>query len=464
MEEEADQQHFAFDGGSDPHASPFLVSLAPFSPSSTRRLSAAFLQPNRPVSSPSHLAWLSLQGRLVNAQEASSARTVGCNLPKDQALAWELFDPIHRFLIVAVIAVSVAQSEKNRQIWSLKKSVELRDQVLSNMQQKLDNLCEQLNNTKEHSTASISKSFTKNEESPLNDTFGSENFKFVDCGCWICDQHCDFFHGLMQNSSVTRVSVGNEVAQCKMSFANEEQEERRMSDLSDWASSVTSATDIQLNSLAIEQDIYNLKRDCEEKDSTIKELATLMNSSEVANSKRVAELEDMIRRKNATITKLKKDLVILEQKVIQLSRLRRSSFSGCESNVGKLTHMRDNLLYDMESSTSPSSSDSDSTPSNSGKDLAVSPLTEISANWKFETASSGKKQLSIRSKRDTHSLSTSTNFIKLLTVLAKRVDMNIIESLRVANVSRGYKRLCSTISKLHTLVQSDQLQRGVYHR
>ncbi|MCH99216.1 hypothetical protein A2U01_0020227, partial [Trifolium medium] len=87
-----------------------------------------------------------------------------------------------------------------------------------------------------------------------------------------------------------------------------------MSDLSDLASSVTSAADIQLNNLAVEQDIYNLKRDCEEKETTIKELTTLLNSSEVANSKRVAELEDIIRRKNTSISKLKKDLVVLEQK------------------------------------------------------------------------------------------------------------------------------------------------------
>ena len=42
---------------------------------------------------------------------------------------------------------------------------------------------------------------------------------------------------------------------------------------------------LQLNALVVEQDIYNLKRDCEEKDSTIKELTTLLNSSEVANYK-----------------------------------------------------------------------------------------------------------------------------------------------------------------------------------
>lgn len=40
-----------------------------------------------------------------------------------------------------------------------------------------------------------------------------------------------------------------------------------------------------MNTLAIEQDIYNLKRDCEEKDATIKELSTLLHSSDVAGSK-----------------------------------------------------------------------------------------------------------------------------------------------------------------------------------
>lgn len=43
-----------------------------------------------------------------------------------------------------------------------------------------------------------------------------------------------------------RASSGNEVLQYKMPCSNEEQEERRMSDLSDLASSVTSAADIQV--------------------------------------------------------------------------------------------------------------------------------------------------------------------------------------------------------------------------
>ncbi|KAI4322070.1 hypothetical protein L6164_021793 [Bauhinia variegata] len=107
-----------------------------------------------------------------------------------------------------------------------------------------------------------------------------------------------------------------------MPFLNEEQEERRMPDLSDWASSVTSTADIQ----------------------------------------RVAELEDIICRKNTTITKLKKDLGTLEQKIVHLSRLGRPSFSASDSDGGELLHSRDNILYDMESTTSASSSDSDTAP------------------------------------------------------------------------------------------------------
>ncbi|XP_027340492.1 uncharacterized protein LOC113853951 [Abrus precatorius] len=413
--------------------SPFVVTVASFS-TSRRRLSATFAEPSRPVSSAKPVAWISLQGRILNADEASSAQTIGGGLSAEEALAWNLFPPVQRFLIVAVIGAAVAHSQKNLQICHLKKSVELRDQVLSSMQQKLDNLCELVNSSKEHSTTAIDKSPTKDRELELNETFGTEKIKFVDCGCWHCEQHSAFFDELM-GASVTRASCGNEVLQYKMPFSNEEQEERRMSDLSDWASSVTSAADIQLNSLAEEQDIYNLKRDCEEKDITIKELTTLLNSSEVANYKRVAELEDIVRRKNSTISKLKKDLVVLEQTVVQLSRLRRPSFSTSGSNGDQLPHMTDNLIYDMDSTTSSSSSDSDCSPTSIAPDLtgdvnvlnqgsastidqkpapakvfssskrvserhsksrSLSPHKEVSTGRKPNASSSGQKQLSAR--------------------------------------------------------------------
>ncbi|KAB1227684.1 putative disease resistance RPP13-like protein 1 [Morella rubra] len=412
--EEADQD-LDFDGAAHAALPPAVVTLAPFSyipsPSRRRLSSLNFTQSSRSVPPPpKNVAWLSLQGRLVNAEEASSARAIGGGLSREEAVAWELFSPIQRFLLVAVIGVAVAESKKNQLIWQLTKSVELRcgrerglftrwqtyyaDQVLSSMQQKLDGLCEQVNNVRDHSGAGCEMAITKNSESPCIEVFGSDKIKFVDCGCWLCDQHRDLYKGFVGNS-VRKSSGGDEDFQYKLTFSNDaEPEERRMSDLSDWASSVTSSAEIQMNTLAIEQDVDNLKRDCEEKEATIKELTTLLHSSDVAGLKRIAELEDIIRRKNTIITKLKKDMVVLEQKVVHFTRLRRSSFPASNSsttNSGICPHMADNLLYDLDSTTSPSSSDSDCSPVDRPHVL-VAKLEEISI--KNSNSASTRSQMS----------------------------------------------------------------------
>ncbi|CAL0332475.1 unnamed protein product [Lupinus luteus] len=346
---------------------PSLVSLPPFSPSfrRRRRLSTTFVQRSHPVfsSTAKPVRLISLQERDVNAEVASSATTIGLN--GDEAIAWELFSPIHRFLIVAVVAVAAAESKKLQDICQLKKSVQLRDRMLLSMQQKLDDLGEELKST----TKETSPAITKGEEMQLTKTFGTEKMKFVGCGCWHCEQHSDLFNE-STGTAVTTVSNGNQMLQYRLSFSNEEPEERRMSDLSDWAS-VTSAADIQFNNMIVEQDVCNLKRDCEEKDKTIKQLSTLLSSSEVSNNKRVAELEDIVRTKNTAISKLKKDLVVLEQQVVQLTRLRRPSSANDNSNSVSFPQMRDNLIYDMENTTSPSSSDSDSTPVSPAVDAIV---------------------------------------------------------------------------------------------
>lgn len=41
----------------------------------------------------------------------------------------------------------------------------------------------------------------------------------------------------------------------------------------------------QLNTLMTGQDVYDLKKECEEKDATIKELSAYLHSSEAAGSK-----------------------------------------------------------------------------------------------------------------------------------------------------------------------------------
>ncbi|PWA59458.1 hypothetical protein CTI12_AA391400 [Artemisia annua] len=319
-------------------APPFL-SLTPFPYPSSRRLSSNFTPPTRPVPAVRRqLAWVSLQGRIVGGEDATSAKRIGGGLGSKEAVAWDMFSPMHRVLVVAVIAVAAANAKKNRLIFQLKKSVEIRDQVLSEMQEKLDSLCEQVNYFKDKPDIS------------------SYNFELSGCGC----RHCDHHQPLLKynEEDLGAKEVGDD-EMIKFERVNDvEQEERRMSNLSDWAPSVCSSTDVQW-STPVDQDVGKLQQECEEKDATIRELSYFLNSAESHNSKRISELEDIIRRKNMLITKLRKDMMVLEQKVIHLTRLRRPSSSKSTSSSKKLPVMSDNLIYDMDSTTSPSD-DSDS--------------------------------------------------------------------------------------------------------
>ena len=116
------------DPGSYP-TPPASVHLASFSsltppPSARLLLSRHVTRRTRPLQSSPPLAYLSLQGLL---DEASSARSIGGGgLSREEALAWELFTPYQRFLIVAVIGVAAAESKKNDVIAQLQNSVDLR--------------------------------------------------------------------------------------------------------------------------------------------------------------------------------------------------------------------------------------------------------------------------------------------------------------------------------------------------
>lgn len=132
MEDADDEINFRASSYAPPP--PPWISLSPFpsqvSPS-PRRLSSNFTPPTQPVRAAKQLAWVSLQGRIVGAEEASSSKAIGGGLSPDEAIAWELFSPMHRVLIVAIIAVAAANSKKNKQIIQLTKSVEIRVRILN---------------------------------------------------------------------------------------------------------------------------------------------------------------------------------------------------------------------------------------------------------------------------------------------------------------------------------------------
>lgn len=124
---EADEFGFGF--GSADFKPPSLISLTPFPPCSSpapRRLSSSFVPPNEPVRAAKQLSWVSLQGRLVGAEEATSAKAIGVGLGVEEAMAWDMFSPMQRVLVVAVIAVAVANNKKDREILRLKNSVDIR--------------------------------------------------------------------------------------------------------------------------------------------------------------------------------------------------------------------------------------------------------------------------------------------------------------------------------------------------
>lgn len=384
-----------------------MVTLSP-TPSSSltpRRLSSQFTKPSSPVragarkKTGSPLAWVSLQGRLVGAEEATSARAIGGVLNPKEAVAWELFSPIHRVLVVAVAAAAAAKCEKNRQIVQLRNCVKLRDEILMSMQQKLDDLCEQMNCMKDQPQVLVNMSAPKIVDSSSRRSSLASKSDSMCTDCWFCDQRRAEFDDISGSSLVKAVSSDEMFRGGSLTSNEVEQEERRMSDLSDWASSVTSAADIQLNNLAIEQDSYNLKRECEEKDAAIKELSAFIRSKDVATSKRIEELEEVIRRKSTIITKLKKDLIVLEQKVVNLTRTRRRSFSGPSMEKKQTPTMSDNLLYDMDSplsSDSDCSSDKKNAFSVVGREVVEASVnTSVHNSFSFENVSKRNQKIAL---------------------------------------------------------------------
>ncbi|MQL72016.1 hypothetical protein Taro_004343 [Colocasia esculenta] len=375
-------------------ALPGRVSLPTFSPllaPASRRLSSCFSEPSRTLpATRKKLAWVSLQGRLVGAEEAASARAIGGGLSPEEAAAWELFTPLQRVLLVAVVAAAAAESKKARRIVQLQSSVDLRDQVLLDMQQKLDDLCEQLNSLNEQARDQGGKFSSMNDGYSGYELVEAEGVKSHSCDHQV--SKLDPQSGIVPlepvSSNEKRVVGKSDSRRGDLFFISNtaEQEERRMSDLSDFCSSVTSSMDIQFSALAAEQDFYNLRKECEEKDEIIKELNAAAHASNVASSKRITDLEDIVRRKNMVIMKLKKDMVVLEQKVIQLTRMQRPSFLASNSSDSKHPVMSNNLLYDM-SSSSPSSSDSDS-PAVKCEQQIKTPLPQVESDCSQKDCSS----------------------------------------------------------------------------
>ncbi|XP_073390614.1 uncharacterized protein [Physcomitrium patens] len=90
-------------------------------------------------------AYVSLDGRLINAELATSISSIGGKLGDQEAQAWEDFAPIQRVLIVALSAAAAAEAKhRNREeIDLLFKAVEKRENELILLRQQFSLLCKQ---------------------------------------------------------------------------------------------------------------------------------------------------------------------------------------------------------------------------------------------------------------------------------------------------------------------------------
>uniref|UniRef100_A0ACD5Y864 Uncharacterized protein n=1 Tax=Avena sativa TaxID=4498 RepID=A0ACD5Y864_AVESA len=374
-----------------PEPPPSRVSVRPSSSSSRRRcaLSSRFREP----ASPRRHAWVSLQGRLVGAEEVASAEVAAPGLPKEEAMAWELFSPLHRVLLVATVAAASSRSHAARRIEQLQRSIHLRDEVLQSMQQKLDDLFGEMNSLQQQYVKC--DSFISAEKENIEWLSSNKPGHEEGSVCCVCTRA-----ETAATTQKTKEFCGTDDAKSdvvdRSSVSLVDHEERRMSDLSDFCWSVVSSVDThvngdnQLSSLAAEQELYNIQKECEEKDAIIKELNAAAHTSSCADAKRIAELQDILKRKNMVISKLKKDMSALKQMVIELTRAKRASSANLNTVYSELPVMSNNVLYDM-SSSSPSSSDSESpvTP----RELLNVHLTD---GTQIDCESKGSSRISVR--------------------------------------------------------------------
>lgn len=120
------------------------------------------------------------------ADEASSAKSIDEKgvFSVEEADTWDIFTPIQRVLIVANVAAAATNSKKSRKIFELRRSVELGDQVLLSMQQKLDCLCKEIDYFKDQPEIVVSNGYsypTPNDilvNSPTKEMNGDDVFKY----------------------------------------------------------------------------------------------------------------------------------------------------------------------------------------------------------------------------------------------------------------------------------------------
>lgn len=111
----------------------------------------------------------------------------------------------------------------------------------------------------------------------------------------------------------------------------------------------------QLNFAAKEEEIVCLWKECKQKDATLKEITLAAQKSKNTSDKRLAVMEDICKEKNASITRLKEDMIAMKEKVSEVMRRQTPPSSQCNSECSLPLVVSNNFLFDMDIPLSPDS-------------------------------------------------------------------------------------------------------------
>ncbi|KAE8784987.1 hypothetical protein D1007_41344 [Hordeum vulgare] len=306
-----------------PETPPSRVSVRSSSSSSRRRcaLSSRFREP----ASPRRHAWVSLQGRLVGAEEAASADAAAPGLPTDggdgvgalpaRCIAFSSSPP-WRPPPPAPTLPAASSSSSGRSILGFDSSYLLHfdliwihsghhmlgnDEVLQSMQQKLDDLLGEMHSLQQQYVKCDSFVSTQSEKVEL-----VSSKKLMDeegTRCCACSQLVTAYS--LQDKGCLQSDF------CGMDEAR---------------SDVVDRSSISL----VDHEARHVR--------PLRHLECHILCGQPCNgdNQRIAELQDILRRKNMVISKLKKDMSALKQMVVELTRAKRASYVNLNTACSEL--------------------------------------------------------------------------------------------------------------------------------
>lgn len=166
-----------------------------------------------------------------------------------------------------------------------------------------------------------------------------------------------YSHELAMEKSLGELEIAStKVANLELQLASLKEylkvcEEKRKDAEEKLAEAVQQGIENRLNIAAKEEEITCLWKECKQKDASLKEIKLAAQKSKVTSDKRLAVMEDICKKKNASIMRLKEDMITMEEKVSEVMRHQTPPSSNSECSLPLV--ISNNFLFDMDIPSSP---------------------------------------------------------------------------------------------------------------